>query len=66
MVGSNTGGCNMQCDYCVYNVHDELEGYSECQVNIDEDELVRFMSGSYKDCPYFRMDDEYKVVRKQM
>ena len=36
------------------------------EVNLDEDEMYRFLSGSSRSCPYFQMDDEYKVVRKQI
>ena len=35
-------------------------------MNLDEDEMYRFITGTYHDCPYFRMGDEYRVVRKQM
>ena len=34
-------------------------------LNLDEDEMARFMSYSDWDCPYFQMDDEYAIVRKQ-
>ncbi len=52
------------CEFCALYYVDE-EGYGECQVNLDEDEMVRFYSSSYKTCPYYQNDDEYKVVRKQ-
>ena len=45
------------CETCVNYVYD---------VNLDEDELVRFMEDSHYCCPYYRLDDEYAVVRKQM
>jgi hypothetical protein len=35
-------------------------------VNLDEDEYYRFISTEYKECPYYRSGDEYKVVRHQM
>jgi hypothetical protein len=35
-------------------------------VNLDEDEMYRFLTGNQKECPYFRADDEYAVVRHQM
>ncbi len=35
-------------------------------LNLDEDEMYRFLSGSRWECPYFRRDDEYDVVRHQM
>ena len=34
--------------------------------DLDEDEMYRFVTGTNHDCPYFRMGDEYRVVRKQM
>ena len=54
------------CDSCVNYVYDEdYESYS-CMVNLDEDEMYRFLSGTQRECPYFRLDDEYAVVRHQM
>ena len=50
----------------------ELKVYDEecdeyyCDVNLDEDEYYRFVSSDYKECPYYRSGDEYKVVRHQM
>lgn len=55
-----------QCDLCAYYWIDEEDGTGECQVNLDEDDLARMLSGSSDSCPYFQMDDEYKIVRKQM
>ena len=42
----------MNCDFCANYVYD------------DEDD--RFMSSHYKECPYYKSGDEYKVVRHQM
>ena len=54
------------CEYCVnYSYDDDYECYT-CEMNLDEDEMYRFITGTYHDCPYFRMGDEYRVVRKQM
>ena len=53
------------CEFCVYYTYsDDIEDY-ECLVNLDEDDLYRFYSGGSHACPYFRLDDEYAVVRKQ-
>lgn len=52
------------CEFCALYYVDE-DGYGECQVNLDEDEMYRFMNTSYKTCPYYQNDDEYKIVRKQ-
>ncbi|PYG87346.1 hypothetical protein LY28_02255 [Ruminiclostridium sufflavum DSM 19573] len=59
-----TGKTN--CDCCVYYVYDEEYCCYECEVNLDEDEMVKFMKNSFDDCPYFRFYDEYKTVRKQI
>ena len=48
------------------NIYDEDLGYYVCDVNLDEDEMSRFLSDTFYNCPYFQMEDEYKIVRKQM
>lgn len=55
-----------KCEYCANYVFDEEEEYYVCDINLDEDEMVRFMTDSYYDCPSFRNGDEYRVVRHQM
>ena len=54
------------CDCCVNHVYDEDYEYYVCEADLDEDELGRFLSGGFSDCPYFRLDDEYGIVKKQM
>ncbi|MBQ8905745.1 MAG: hypothetical protein IJY85_05185 [Ruminococcus sp.] len=54
------------CEMCVNYVYDEDYECYQCLVNLDEDELGRFLSGNCDGCPYFRLDDEYGVVRHQM
>ena len=53
------------CESCVYFDYDEDYEENVCTVNLDEDELYRFMQGGAFECPYFNPFDEYKVVRKQ-
>ncbi len=54
------------CDSCAnYEYDEEYDGYF-CDVNMDEDDHMRFMSSSQYNCPYYQLDDEYKIVRKQM
>ncbi|MBE5968592.1 MAG: hypothetical protein E7255_16835 [Lachnospiraceae bacterium] len=53
------------CDYCFnYNYDEDFNCYV-CEMNLDEDEMARFMSGHFDSCPYFQFNDEYKIVRKQ-
>lgn len=54
------------CESCSNYVYDEEYGYYQCEVNLDEDEMVRFLQDKFYNCPYFQPDDEYKIVRKQM
>ena len=54
------------CDACVNYVYDEDYECYCCLVNLDEDEMYRFLSGTQSECPYFRLDDEYAVVRHQI
>ncbi len=52
------------CEYCARNVYDDETGTYVCDVSMDEDEYLRFLQGG--ECPYFMLDDEYKIVRKQI
>ncbi len=54
------------CDTCANNVYDEEYECYECSVNMDEDDLVRYLSSAESSCPYYQLYDEYKIVRKQM
>lgn len=53
------------CDECAFYVYnDDFECY-QCEINMDEDEMYRFMSASDYTCPYFRAEDDYFLARKQ-
>lgn len=53
------------CDTCSFYVYDEdYEDYM-CQVNMDEDDVVRLMTDQKYTCPYYQYDNEYLIVRKQ-
>ena len=54
-----------QCEMCANYEYDEEYEESICTMNLDEDEMIRFMTGREKSCPYFRYGDEYTIVRKQ-
>lgn len=55
-----------RCDDCNYFTYDEDYEEYTCEMDLDEDEMVRFLSASYDECPYYRPGDEYLVVRHQM
>ena len=39
------------CDTCVNYAYDEDSDYYYCLVNLDEDEMYRFLTGNQKECP---------------
>lgn len=54
------------CESCVNYIYDEDYGYYICEADLDEDEMSSFMRSAEFQCPYYRLDDEYAVVRRQM
>lgn len=54
------------CESCVFYDYDEDWDSYVCTMNLDEDEMVRFLSGQNRSCPYYRFYDEYKSVQKQI
>ena len=54
------------CESCVYYDYDEDYEEYVCTMNLDEDEMVRFLAGRTQSCPYYRFYDEYKSVQKQI
>lgn len=54
------------CEFCMnYEYDEEYECYT-CSVDLDEDEMYRFIQNSVKNCPYYKGGDEYTIVRKQI
>ena len=62
-----TGKSKMACcDSCANYAYDEDYECYVCDVDLDEDEMYRFLTGNDFNCPFYQNDDEYKVVRHQM
>ena len=55
-----------RCEECEFYDYDEDMDAYVCQVSLDEDEMISFVSGHTSRCPYFRYYDEYKSVHKQI
>ena len=56
----------MICDMCQNYCYDEEYDEYYCDINLDEDEYLRFLSTvTETKCPYFKNGDEYTIVRKQ-
>ena len=54
------------CEFCAYYNMDEDTGLYVCNMSLDEDEMLHFLKGKFNNCPYFRLYDEYAIVKKQM
>ena len=54
------------CEACAYySYYEDYECYI-CEMDLDEDEMYRFLTSSVRSCPYYQLDNEYLIVRKQM
>ena len=54
------------CEECNNFVYDDEDECYVCEMDLDEDDMVKFLTGSTADCPYYQSNDDYKVVRHQM
>lgn len=54
------------CESCVHFGYDEEFDEYFCEVDLDEDEIQKFLIDAFRNCPYYRLEDEYKTARKQM
>ncbi len=53
------------CENCENYIYDDEYDSYYCDTELDEDEMLRFMMGNFRECPYYRDNDEYRIVRKQ-
>ena len=58
----SVGNCE-QCNNYVYD--EDYECYS-CEMDLDEDEMARFLADEYRDGPYYQPGDEELIVRTHM
>ncbi|MBR6410734.1 MAG: hypothetical protein IKS35_05065 [Clostridia bacterium] len=54
------------CESCEFYDYDEDEDAYVCIVDLDQDDMQRFLAGQTFHCPYYRYYDEYKSVHKQL
>lgn len=53
------------CEDCVCCDYDEeLEAYV-CTMDLDEDEMERFLKGAVEGCPFYRPGGDYRTARRQ-
>lgn len=53
------------CEDCLNYEYNEDTGECECIVDMDMDDTERYIGGGMRSCPYFMINDEYAIVRKQ-
>ncbi len=54
-----------RCEDCLYYDTDDETGAYDCQLSLDEDDMVLFLNRNTASCPYYRYYNEYKSVQKQ-
>ena len=53
------------CEDCVcYDYDQELEAFV-CTMDLDEDEMERFLRGTGTACPFYRPGGDYKTASRQ-
>ena len=53
------------CESCAYFEFDDEANCFVCTMNLDEDEMQRFLQQQTKECSYYKFFDEYDLSRKQ-
>ena len=53
------------CEECVYYDYDQEEDAFFCSMELDEDEMERFLRRANSDCPFYRRGDDYQTARRQ-
>ena len=56
---------SQECDTCWYYDYDEEYDEYYCMMDLDEDEVYRFLSCGKNRCPYYRQGDDYTLARRQ-
>ena len=49
------------CEACAYYSYDEDYECYICEMDLDEDEMLKFLSSTFDACPYYRSGDEYRM-----
>ena len=54
-----------KCESCVFYLYDEEYDDYVCDMDLDEDEMERFLRSANDSCPFYRPGDEYRTARRQ-
>lgn len=53
------------CEECVFFDYDEELDANFCSMDLDEDEMERFLRSDFRNCPFYRQGDDYSTARRQ-
>ena len=53
------------CEDCVHFDYDDERDVNFCSMDLDEDEMERFLRSANSGCPFYRRGDEYQTARRQ-
>ena len=52
----------MNCESCMYYTYDEDYECYVCDMDLDEDEMIRFLRGDSGGCAHYQYADEYSCL----
>ena len=58
-------GMASNCEECVHYDYDDEDDVYYCTMDLDEDEMERFLRGGSWECPFYRRGDDYATARRQ-
>ena len=53
------------CDTCWHYDYDEEYDEYYCMMDLDEDEVYRYLVSGQSRCPFYRQGDDYSLARRQ-
>ncbi|MBU5627622.1 hypothetical protein KQI82_11945 [Oscillibacter sp. MSJ-2] len=54
-----------KCEDCFHYDYDEEIDACVCEMDLDEDEMARFLRAEADRCPYYQPGDDYTLARRQ-
>jgi len=54
-----------KCEECVHLNYDEETDADFCSMDLDEDEMERFLRADAGRCPFYRRGGDYETARRQ-
>lgn len=53
------------CEECLHYDYDGETDSCFCNMDLDEDEMERFLRGDSRACPFYHRGDDYSTARRQ-